>query len=384
MRVLLVCPYDPDRHGGVQRHIHALATALRSRGHETLIIAPGSASEPSPGLQRIGRMRSVAFAGTRFELSWAGKADLAALQANLESWRPDIAHFHTLWEPMMPYQVFRGLDLPCIATFHDTPPGGITGSVLRAVYKLSSRYLLNQLDGAIAVSPAPLAHLRPGRGSPAPIILPPSIDLSPFLDLTKTTAARPRILFVGRLEPRKGIHVLLDAIALLARGAVPLPPSSPALQLVIAGNGDLLPAVLERRAQLGDDWITHVPAPSQDQQLCLLAEATIAVSPALYGESFGIVLAEALASGTPIIGADNAGYRTVLTGPGRQLLVPAGDASALAHKLADLLANPTERDALAAWGRQHARQFDISMRIGDFEAAYLDAISRYQRSKEEG
>lgn len=380
MKVLLVCPYDPERHGGVQRHIHALAKALASRGHETLILAPGSASAPQPGLRRIGRMRSIAFAGTRFEISWASKQDLADLQRQLDAWRPDITHFHTLWDPLMPFQVFRKLDVPRIATFHDTPPAGITGAALKTVFKPLSRYLLGQLDGAIAVSTAPLGHLRPGRNAPVPVILPPCIDLSAFFATTKTMTQQPRILFLGRLEPRKGIRVLLDAMTLLARGDVSLPPSVPAPQLVVAGDGDLLPAVLQRRAELGSNWIEHVPSPSQERQLALLAEATLAVSPALYGESFGIVLAEALATGTPVIGADNAGYRTVLTGPGHQLLVPTGDAMALARKIAALLASPEEREQLAQWGRQHARQYDIAERIGDFENVYREAIARHQRS----
>lgn len=384
MRVLLVCPYDPDRHGGVQRHIHALAKALAARGHEAVILAPGRAAPPRPGLWRLGGMRNIAFAGTRFEISWASQKDITAFLGSLKAWRPDIAHFHTLWEPLMSYQVFRKLDVPRVATFHDTPPAGVTGEALRAVYKLASRYLLGQLDGAIAVSAAPLDHLRPGRNAPVPSVLPPAIDLSPFFAVTKAEASRPRILFLGRLEPRKGIHVLLDAITLLARGAIPLAPSVPPPQLIVAGDGDLLPAVLARRAQLGDEWITHVPAPSEERQLDLLGQATLAVSPALYGESFGIVLAEALASGTPAVGAGNAGYRTVLTGPGEHLLVPAGDAPALARKLASLLASPAERQQLSHWGRRHARQYDIAARIGDFEEVYRAAIARHQRSKDEG
>jgi phosphatidylinositol alpha-mannosyltransferase len=306
------------------------------------------------------------------------------LQRGLEVWRPDIAHFHTPWEPMMSYQVFRRLKVPRVATFHDTPPDGFTGATLRTVYKLASRYLLGQLDGAIAVSAAPLGHLRPGRHGAVPVVLPPAIDLSPFFAVTKAEASPPRILFLGRLEPRKGIHVLLDAITLLARGDIPLPQANAPPQLVVAGDGDLLPAVLARRAELGDQWITHVPAPSQERQLTLLAEATLAVSPALYGESFGIVLAEALATGTPVIGAANAGYRTVLTGPGETLLVPPGDAPALARKIAALLASPAEREQLAQWGRQHARQYDIAARIGDFENVYRDAIARHQRSNDDG
>jgi len=377
MRIVQVCPYDPDRHGGVQRNMHALAAALAARGHETLIIAPGAPQPGEAGLWRLGAMRSVAFAGTRFEVTWAGTEELARTLAALQAWRPDVVHFHTPWDPLMPWQLFRRVQGTRVATFHDTPPPGLTGTVLRNLFKVMSRQLLSRLDGAIAVSAAPLAHLRPGTSGVTPVVLPPVTDLAPFLAIEKVTTARPMVLFIGRLEPRKGVGVLLDAIALLASGKVKLPAAAMPPRFVIAGGGDLEAAVRAAQGRLGADWIEMLPAPSREHQLRLLSEAILAVSPALYGESFGIVLAEALASGTPIIGADNAGYRTVLTGHGKGLLVPAGDALALARRVAELIGHAAEREALSAWGRGHARQFDVTERIGDFEAFYAAALDRH-------
>jgi phosphatidylinositol alpha-mannosyltransferase len=381
MRIVQVCPYDPDRHGGVQRHIHALAAALGARGHARLIIAPGVAQGAEPGLWRLGAMRSVAFAGTRFEITWAAQRDLERTLSALGRWHPDVVHFHTPWDPLMPWQLFRRLDVARVATFHDTPPPGLAGATLRHLFKAMSRYLLSRLDGAIAVSTAPLAHLRPGPTGVAPVVMPPVTDLSAFFAIEKAAGKQPTVLFLGRLEPRKGIAVLLDAISRLASGAVALPPQGPRPRFVIAGDGDLRGAVLAARDRLGAGWIDVVPSPSEAEQLRLMAEATLAVSPALYGESFGIVLAEALASGTPIISADNAGYRTVLSGPGAGLLVPAGDAGALAQRIASLLANPEERNRLSAWGLTHARQFDVAERIGDFEDFYRAAVAHHARSK---
>jgi phosphatidylinositol alpha-mannosyltransferase len=109
----------------------------------------------------------------------------------------------------------------------------------------------------------------------------------------------------------------------------------------------------------------------------LFAGATLAVSPAEYGESFGIVLVESLAAGTPIIGAANAGYVNVLTGEGRDLLVPPGDARALADRILELLADPQRLRALSAWGRTHAAQFDVRACLPRFLAAYGSAIARH-------
>lgn len=384
MRIVQVCPYDPDRHGGVQRNMHALAKALRCRGHETLIVAPGAARVADAGLWRLGAMRSVAFGGTRFEVTWARGGELRRTAEALHRWRPDVVHFHTPWDPLMPWQLFRRIGTARVATFHDTPPPGVAGVVLRNLFKLMSRVLLGRLDGAIAVSEAPLAHLRPGASGVTPVVLPPVTDLSTFFALEKLGASPPMVLFLGRLEPRKGVQVLLDAIALLACAAVPLPRGVTQPRFVVAGDGDLIHAVRAMQAKLGGGWIEAVPAPSPAEQLRLLAEATLAVSPALYGESFGIVLAEALASGTPVIGANNAGYRTVLTGPGSGLLVPAGEPRALAERIAALLGDAPARRRLAAWGRDHARQFDVTARIGDVEDFYRAALARYARSKREG
>lgn len=384
MRVVQVCPYDPDRHGGVQRNIHALDGALRARGHETLIIAPGQAAEAKPGEWRLGSMRSVAFAGTRFEVTWASADELEHTTRELRAWAPDVVHFHTPWDPLMPWQLFRRLDVARVATFHDTPPPGLTGVALRSLFKLLSRYLLSELDGAIAVSAAPLGHLQPGASGVKPVILPPVTDLSSFFAIEKQLASPPVILFLGRLEPRKGVGALLEAAALLAQGKVALPAGIDPPRFIVAGEGDLIAAVRQAEQTLGSRWITHVPAPDAAEQRSLLREATLAVSPALYGESFGIVLAEALASGTPIIGAANAGYSTVLTGPGRQLLVEPGDAGALARRISSLLASPAQRQQLSAWGRAHARQYDVTERVGDFEAFYGEAIARHARSKRQG
>lgn len=385
MRVVQVCPYDLSRHGGVQQHILSLAAELRRGGHAVLVIGPGEQVSDNDLDLRMGRMSLISFLGTSFELSLASKTELQALATKLAAWKPDIIHYHTLWVPLLPWQIFRQTRVASVATFHDTPPPGLAGAVLRAAFKLMSRFLLRRLDGAIAVSGAPLAHLRPGRHGIRPVILPPATDLSDFFSLKKDTPTDEQtVLFMGRLEPRKGIHVLLEAWEMIASGRVALSRGLKMPRLVIAGSGELETIVVEASQRLGDASLQHVPAPDRESHLRLLAQASIAVSPALYGESFGIVLVESLASETPVIAASNAGYLNVLTGQGRDLLVAAGDAKALAKKIVELLAGKDERESLGRWGRGHARQFDISAIAPEVEALYQSALATYSRSKRQG
>ncbi len=182
------------------------------------------------------------------------------------------------------------------------------------------------------------------------------------------------MLFFGRLEPRKGIAVLLEAWDLLVSGSVPLPPGVEMPRLVVAGTGELEPAVKAAEQRLGQERLVHIPSPDMAGLLALLADAHLAVSPAQFGESFGIVLVEALASGTPVIGAANAGYVNVLTGPGAALLVPPGDAGALARKISSLLGDGELHAALQAWGRDHARQFDVALAAPAFAKVYASAL----------
>jgi phosphatidylinositol alpha-mannosyltransferase len=385
MRIVQVSPYDLAQHGGVQQHILSLAGELRARGHEVLVIGPGEDCIAEAGNLRLGRKRRISFAGTSFELSLASSRELAALEQRFADWKPDVVHYHTMWVPFLPWQIFRRTRLPSVATFHDTPPTGPTGVVLRTLFKALSRYLLRRLDGAIAVSPAPMGHLRPGRDGVVPVVLPPATNLSPFFAMEKCIPpGPPTVLSIGRLEPRKGIGVLLEAWSMIASGMVRLPAGLAMPQLIVAGSGELEELVRSASQDTGNAVLHHIPAPDDERMRALLKSATVVASPAIYGESFGIVLVEALATGTPVVAAANAGYVNVLTGDGQDLLVPPGNARALAERILGLLADAGRRASLARWGRDHARQFDIAARASDFESVYRAAIERHARSKAQG
>jgi phosphatidylinositol alpha-mannosyltransferase len=369
MKIVQICPYDINRAGGVQRHVLALAAALRARGHEVMVVAPGSAGREGGDVFHLGRQREIGLSGTRFELTWASGRELRQWQEHLSGWKPDLLHFHTLWTPLMPLQIFRRWHGPVVATFHDTPPPGMAGDALRLLFKGLSRWILGRIDGAIVVSPAPLAHLRPPARGVVPVIIPPAVDLTAML--AERTRRRDdgslRYLFVGRLEPRKGISELLRAWELVPRET---PAVASRLHLTIAGKGKLAGAVLDAQHRLGPDRLRFVEAPDDAAVRQFYGAADVLVAPSPFGESFGIVLVEAMANGLPVIAAANAGYAGVLVGPGEAGLVPPGDVRALADKMLRFAADDDLRRALVAWGPQEATQYDIGAVVRKIEALY--------------
>jgi phosphatidyl-myo-inositol alpha-mannosyltransferase len=364
VKVLQVCPYDIARPGGVQRHIVDLSNALARAGHHVTIVAPdGPAAPPldeNVEIVRIGRARGWRMHGTRFEVTWAWGADLA----RLESRRFDVAHFHTIWTPFMPWQVYRrGLAARCIATFHDTPPPGLSGAVTRTAFAFMSGRLSRTLDVMIAVSSAPAKHLRTGARGRL-VLLPGCIDLAPYAALPRVGAAGSTILFVGRLEPRKGVLLLIEAYARVRQ-------THPDARLVVCGDGEQRAAAQALAARLGvAGGVTFTGALPDAERLALYSRADLFCAPSPYGESYGLVIAEAMAAGLPVVAAANDGYRTVLTGTGAAGLVKVGDVEDLAQRLTHVLGAGEVRQKLSDWGRECAWRSDVNARLPEFLALY--------------
>ena len=372
MRVLEVCPYDIARPGGVQRHILDLARALGQAGHDAVVLAPGSDAAPTweqrDGYRvlRIGGFREWRMHGTAFEATWASSQELDAL-ARLHEERPfDVIHFHTLWTPLLPWQVFRRLAgrVPRrVATFHDTPPPTLSGRITRVAFRLLSRALSSRLDAAIAVSESPAGHLRLAPTC-ACHRLPPVIDLAPLLELPRPSrdGQAPTLLFIGRLEPRKGALLLIEAFAQVRR-------THPAARLVICGDGVQAGAARALATRLAvADAIQFTGRLDEAAKRRLYGEADLFCAPSPYGESYGLVLVEAMAAGLPVVAAGNSGYRGVLTGPGAAGLVPPGNVAELAARLSEFLDAPALCRELSTWGRGHALSADVTTRLADFVA----------------
>jgi len=375
VRIVEICPYDIDRPGGVQRHIRDSAAALVARGHHVTILAPATTSPllPSPpGVEivRLGQALRIGLSGTRFELSLALGRERARLKQLMRHGGFDVAHFHTVWTPFMALQALRAFSGPAVATFHDVPPHGLGGRLLRVLFRRLGRALLPRFDTVVIPSEAPRSHLASAAGQRV-IVLPPFTDLRPFAAAQPQAGfddGRLNILFVGRLEKRKGAMLLMKAF----RAISDIAP----LRLIIAGAGPQEAVLRNFSKRHGLSNVVFAGAPAETAPW--FAACDIFCAPSPYGESFGIIITEAMAAGKPVVAAANAGYRTLLMGKAAAFLVPPGDASALAATLAVLVADKQLRKSLGDWGRATAPAYDCQFLAPRLEAIFAEAIASHR------
>ena len=345
VRIGIVCPYSLSVPGGVQGQVLALANTLRERGHEARVLAPCDGPPPDSHVTVIGPSVQNPTNGSIAPIAPMPAAQLRTISAMWDE-RFDVVHLH---EPLVPGPCATTLVLkpaPLVGTFH---AAGDVPEYRR--FKGLARWLGRRLDAKVAVSKAARDMVAFAIEDPWTILF-NGIDTDRFAAPAGTDAGRlavPRsVLFVGRHEERKGLAVLLEAL-----------PELPAdLGVLVVGDG---PQTDELKARFGHDrrvqWLGRVSDAERDR---LMATSGVVCAPALGGESFGIVLAEAMAAGTPVVASDIDGYRQVAGDAA--VLVPPGDARALARAVTRVLVgSPAERAALVARGR--ARADDLSMRV---------------------
>lgn len=354
MRVALVCPYDLERPGGVRSHIAGLGHALVARGHAVEVVAPG----PQAVLEALpvvscGSSRDFPFGGTHIDFTWASWS--RALEVSRRGY--DVMHFHTIWNPLMPFQlatVFRG---PKVATFHDVPSPS-TPKLAAAAMPLGGAIVRHAfVDEVIAVSPVVSKYLAPGKHE----IIPNGVAIPKALP---PEGSRGSLLYLGRLEPRKGVSTLLEALSILG-------PDSPPVR--IAGDGYSRSELEQTVAKRGLRNVSFLGEVSDERKWELLRDAAALVAPSVGGESFGIILLEAMAAGAVPVAADNPGYRHVIGDRAGDLLFPVGDATKLAARIREILCNESRRVELQEWGRQHYRQYSWDALAGRVEAVYRRA-----------
>jgi phosphatidylinositol alpha-mannosyltransferase len=369
-----------ERPGGVQGHILDLSSSLAALGHDVVVIAPHVSQRArkqratpvhhAVPIVQVGNGRLISVNKTVLEISLAVGGELRKLDHLMRAGGLDIVHLHTPLNPFLPLQALRRSSAANVATFHAVPPETASGPVQRSLYRIFSQRVVAKLDGAILASAVQRDLQLTGT------ILPPCVSLRRFQmgaqPLEGFNGDRINILFLGRLEPRKGAMTLLNAHAELCRRGMPV-------RLLIAGEGPERQA-LERVAAEGK--IRDVVFFGQvDGSVLprLYATCDIFCAPSLYGEGFGIVLVEAMASGKPIVAAANEGYRTVLNGEAACCLAQPGNVTDLRSKLEALIVQPALRESLGEWGRREAMRYDSDKLAPAFVSLYDEAIRSKSR-----
>jgi phosphatidylinositol alpha-mannosyltransferase len=350
MRIALVTEFYYPHLGGVTEHVHHLATEFRRQGHETVIITSRMSGEhhDGPFVRRVGTSR-VVFSNGSFARITTGFGLRRSIEAILREERIDVVHVHGPLAPTLgliaPAAAHR-LDIPVVGTFHSWFPR----CVGYRLWRIPCQKRLDRYAATIAVSvPVIEAHARYFRANWR--IIPNGVnteDFRPNGRLSSDAFSRgPRLLFLGRLDPRNGLDTVLDAMPRIIE-------RFDNARLIIAGDGPLRPWYESRARSLGShvEFLGRVNGErphiygTADLYLCPTTKA-----------SFGITLLESMACGTPMIVSDITGFRELVAGGDEARLVPRNDAAAWAARTIELIEDPACRDRMAEAGRTKSERF---------------------------
>lgn len=359
----MVCPYSFEVPGGVQFHVRDLAEYLIAEGHDVSVLAPGDDDAPHPAyLVPCGRAVPVRYNGSVARLNF-GPVSAARTNRWLDEGDFDIVHIHEPVTPSVSVLALWAADAPVVATFHTS---NLRSRAMQAAYPLL-RPSLERILGRIAVSEDARRTVTSHLGGDA-VVIPNGVCVdrfraAPVRPEWQGTDDVPVFAFLGRIdEPRKGLPVLAAAMdAVLA--------ARPTARLLVAGPGDAA-AARKAMAPRVREASTFLGAVSDADKASMLASSTAYVAPHTGGESFGIVLAEAMAAGAPVVASDLPAFVRVLGSGGAGLTFATGDPAALAAALVGLAADPARRAALSAAGSQRSLDFDWPVVARDILAVY--------------
>lgn len=361
MRVALVCPYAWDRPGGVQSHIRSLAAVLRRRGHEVEVFAPiswrprGAAGmvEPQDEITPIGRAIGIPANGSVAPITF-GPIAAVRIRRALAGFEPDVVHLHEPLIPSLSLLALLSIKAPAVGTFHAAARSSllyrICGPVLMKVMdRLTARTAVSEAAGRL------VARYFPGEL----LSTPNGVDVGRFAAVAPTELGPgPHVLFLGRLEPRKGADVLIRAMALL---------SDTGATLVVAGDGRLRSRLQVLATGLGGR-VRFLGAVSEADKARLLRSCDLYCAPNLGGESFGIVLVEAMAAGCPIVCSDLEEFEVVAGDAA--IFAPVGRPAPLAEALRSVLSDPERALTMRKKSSARACVYDWSRLVTGVEAIY--------------
>lgn len=356
MRIGLVCPYSFDVPGGVQNHVRDLARSLTTRGHQVGVLAPGERTQDLPSyVELVGRTVAVPYNGSIARLAFGPRVS-ARTARWLRRGEFDLVHVHEPLAPSVSLLALWACERPVVATFHTA---NVRSRTMAAVSTML-RPATEKIGARIAVSESARATLVQHLGG-EPVVIPNGLFCSTFADATVEPAwsgPGPVLAFLGRTdEPRKGLATLLAAWPQV-RAAVP------DVRLLVAGRGEPPTTRLDVD---GVEFLGHVG----DEARCrLLRSATVYVAPQLGGESFGIVLAEAMAAGTTVVASNLPAFEAVIEHGrcGRSFHV--GDSDDLARNLIEVCADEAVRAGYERAASDVVRRYDWDRVVEDILAVY--------------
>lgn len=362
MRIGMVCPYSFDVPGGVQSHVLQLAEVMRAAGNEVSVLAPTSADAHATLPDYVvsgGKAVPIPYNGSVARLRF-GPATHRMVKKWLRHGDFDVLHLHEPNAPSLSMLALNIAEGPIVATFHTSTTKSLTLSVFQGIL----RPLHEKIVGRIAVSDLARRWQMEALGSDA-VEIPNGVDVASFAEASPLDGyPRPgrTVLFLGRFdEPRKGMAVLLGALPKLVERFSDI-------EILIVGRGD----ENALREQAGDlaSHLRFLGQVDDSTKAAAMRSADVYCAPNLGGESFGIVLVEAMAAGTAVVASDLDAFRRVLDDGRVGRLVPVDDADALAEGLIAVLDDDAARARYVAAATERVRRYDWSVVAGEIMRVY--------------
>ena len=360
MRIGMVCPYSFDVHGGVQAHVLQLAEVMRERGHEVSVLAPASPHVALPDyVVSGGKAVPIPYNGSVARLRF-GPATHRLVKKWIAAGDFDVLHLHEPNAPSLSLLALMIAEGPIVATFHTST----TKSLALGVFQSVLRPYNEKIVGRIAVSDLARRWQMEALGSNA-VEIPNGVDVDAFAS-APALPGYPRpgktVLFLGRFdEPRKGMEVLLGALpALVAQ--------LPDVEILVVGRGD--EDALREAAGEHAGHLKFLGQVTDEEKASALRSADVYCAPNTGGESFGIVLVEAMAAGTPVVASNLDAFRRVLDDGQAGLLVPVEDALALGEALVAVLSDPALSARYVKAAAEAVRRYDWSVVADDILMVY--------------
>ncbi len=358
MKICMVTEFYLPSVGGIPFHVYYLSKELKKRGHEVTILTSGDRKDNAEkDVVRIGRGVPVYINGSiaRFTLDFSLTTKIKSffIKNNF-----DIIHIHGIPAPTLPYMALKYGRGRVVFTFHSYMERSL-------YYKIFKNYLNKILQNTIKIAVSEAAAFCTSRYIKGRFyIIPNGIELKEYFP-SGEKFRNPTVLFIGRFEPRKGVTLLMDAIPLIRE-------KINNVKFIMVGTGPLLPLIKKRMKTMeGVEFLGKI---SEKKKIELLRKSHLLVVPSTRGESFGIVLLEGMATGTPVLASDIPGYRCVIRNLENGILFPPKDPPSLARSVIEILSTPSLYKRIRLNGLKEVKKYSWENIAEKIERVYDSGV----------